>query len=178
MSSGIESKHHQAEPLTEEEEEQLWSTGKLGHHSPQVLVDTILFMCSTCCSTEWPRAQSTSLQAMPNRGSATIWCMNTSAPCPKTILIMERTGYHSIDGVQTHNCTSAEQHENLSDILALSKKSRCDTPQTPSSPTFASPDQPALLKLRTYVTKYTPATYVPSRQSTAHVYIQWLLSHQ
>ena len=43
--SGIGSKKKQAEPLTEEEEELLWSTGQLGDHSPSALVDTMLFMC-------------------------------------------------------------------------------------------------------------------------------------
>ena len=41
----IGSKHRLAEPLTEEEEELLRTTGQLGHHSPQALVDTIFFMC-------------------------------------------------------------------------------------------------------------------------------------
>ena len=40
QSLGIGAKKHQAEPLTEEEEEQLWQTGQLGDHSPQALVDT------------------------------------------------------------------------------------------------------------------------------------------
>ena len=44
QSLGIGTKKHQAEPLTEEEEEQLWSTGQLGDHSPQALLDTMLFM--------------------------------------------------------------------------------------------------------------------------------------
>ena len=33
-----------AEPLTEEEEELLWTKGLLGKHSPQTLLDTIIFM--------------------------------------------------------------------------------------------------------------------------------------
>lgn len=45
QSEGLGSKKRQAEPLTECEEENLWSTGQLGHHSPQQLVDTMLFMC-------------------------------------------------------------------------------------------------------------------------------------
>ena len=44
QSLGIGAKKRQAEPLTEEEEEQLWQTGQLGDHSPQALVDTMLFM--------------------------------------------------------------------------------------------------------------------------------------
>ena len=35
---------------------------------------------------------------------------------------MERTGHHSIDGVRSYKRTNAEQQENLSDILALSKR--------------------------------------------------------
>ena len=37
-------------------------------------------------------------------------------------LIMERTGHHSIDGVRNYKRTNAEQQENLSDILSLSKR--------------------------------------------------------
>ena len=44
QSLGIGAKKRQAEPLTEEEEEQLWQTGQLGDHSPYALVDTTLFM--------------------------------------------------------------------------------------------------------------------------------------
>ena len=44
QSLGIGAKRCQAEPLTEEEEEQLWQTGQLDDHSPQALVDTMLFM--------------------------------------------------------------------------------------------------------------------------------------
>ena len=44
QSLGIGAKRRQAEPLTEEEEEKLWQTGQLGDHSPQALVDTMLFM--------------------------------------------------------------------------------------------------------------------------------------
>ena len=45
QSLGIGAKRRQAEPLMEEEEEeQLWQTGQLGDHSPQALVDTMLFM--------------------------------------------------------------------------------------------------------------------------------------
>ena len=35
----------QAEPLTPDEEEALWSAGVLGQHSPRALVDTIFYMC-------------------------------------------------------------------------------------------------------------------------------------
>ena len=44
QSLGIGAKKRQAEPLTEEEEERLWQTGQLGEHSPQALLDTMLFM--------------------------------------------------------------------------------------------------------------------------------------
>ena len=45
QSKGLGTKRHQAEPLSEREEEILWETGQLGDHSPQALVDTMLFMC-------------------------------------------------------------------------------------------------------------------------------------
>ena len=45
QSKGIGSKRHQAEPLTEREEDMLWTSGQLGHRTPQALVDTMLFMC-------------------------------------------------------------------------------------------------------------------------------------
>ena len=41
---GIGSRKRQAEPLTEEEEEILWSKGVLGDHSPEALLNTIIFM--------------------------------------------------------------------------------------------------------------------------------------
>ena len=44
QSLGIGTKQRQAEPLTEEEEERLWQTGQLGDHSPQALLDTMIFM--------------------------------------------------------------------------------------------------------------------------------------
>ena len=44
QSLGIGVKKRQAEPLTEEEEEKLWTTGQLGDHSPQALLDTMIFM--------------------------------------------------------------------------------------------------------------------------------------
>ena len=37
----------QAEPIRAEKEERLWSMGLLGQHSPQTLLDTIVFMCGT-----------------------------------------------------------------------------------------------------------------------------------
>ena len=43
---GLGSKRRQAEPLTEEEEEILWSKGLLGDHSPQALLNTMVFMNS------------------------------------------------------------------------------------------------------------------------------------
>lgn len=42
---GYSSRKRQAEPLTPEET--LWTSGQLGDHSPQALVDTMLFMCGT-----------------------------------------------------------------------------------------------------------------------------------
>lgn len=44
---GVGSKHRQAEPLTQEEEEVLWEKGLLGGHSSRALVDTMLYMCGT-----------------------------------------------------------------------------------------------------------------------------------
>ena len=41
---GLGSKRREAEPLTEEEEEILWSKGLLGDHSPQALLNTMVFM--------------------------------------------------------------------------------------------------------------------------------------
>ena len=41
---GIGSRKRQAEPLTEEEEETLWSKGVLGDHSPEALLKTMIFM--------------------------------------------------------------------------------------------------------------------------------------
>ena len=41
---GLGSKGQQAEPLTEEEEEILWSKELLGDHSPQALLKTMVFM--------------------------------------------------------------------------------------------------------------------------------------
>ena len=41
---GIGSKTKQAEPLTEEEEEILWQKGLLGDHTPQALLNTMVFM--------------------------------------------------------------------------------------------------------------------------------------
>ena len=40
----IGTKKKQAEPLTIENNEVLWQTGQLRDHSPQALVDTMLFM--------------------------------------------------------------------------------------------------------------------------------------
>ena len=44
QSKGISSTHKQAEPLTEEEEEQLWENNILGDHNPQSLLNTMIFM--------------------------------------------------------------------------------------------------------------------------------------
>ena len=41
---GLGSHKRQAEPLSIEEEELLWAKGLLGSTTPQVLVDTMLFM--------------------------------------------------------------------------------------------------------------------------------------
>ena len=43
--TGLGTKCKQAEPLTVAEENQLWEKGLLGNHSPQVLLDTMLFPC-------------------------------------------------------------------------------------------------------------------------------------
>ena len=43
--TGLGTKCKQAEPLTVAEENQLWEKGLLGNHSPQVLLDTMLFLC-------------------------------------------------------------------------------------------------------------------------------------
>ena len=44
QSLGIGSKKKQSEPLTTEVEEKLWEEGLLGEHSPQTLLNTIIFM--------------------------------------------------------------------------------------------------------------------------------------
>ncbi|MCG8624731.1 MAG: DUF3504 domain-containing protein [Proteobacteria bacterium] len=44
QSLGLGTKKRQAEPLTEAKENLLWSSGVLGDHSPQALLDTIFFM--------------------------------------------------------------------------------------------------------------------------------------
>ena len=44
QSAGIESVKKQAEPLTMEEEEQLWEKKILGDHSPKALLNTMMFM--------------------------------------------------------------------------------------------------------------------------------------
>ena len=63
QSKGIGSKKCQAEPLTVEEE-LLWKSGQLGHHSPQVLVSIIIFhLWNLFCSTKWARTQNALLPA-------------------------------------------------------------------------------------------------------------------
>ena len=44
QAAGKGTKKKQAEPLTIQEEEFLWQKGFLGDHTPQVLLDTIIFM--------------------------------------------------------------------------------------------------------------------------------------
>ena len=44
---GVGSKHRQAEPLTQEEEEVLWQKGQLGNHCGQALVNSMVYMCGT-----------------------------------------------------------------------------------------------------------------------------------
>ena len=44
QSKGLGSNHKQAEPLTVQEEEQLWEKNILGDHSPESLLNTIIFM--------------------------------------------------------------------------------------------------------------------------------------
>ena len=44
QAKGLGSKHRQAEPITEEEEDLLWEKGLLGDHSPQALLNTIIYM--------------------------------------------------------------------------------------------------------------------------------------
>ena len=43
---GVQAK--QAEPLTINEEDQLWKSGHLGDHSPKVPLDTMLYLCGIC----------------------------------------------------------------------------------------------------------------------------------
>lgn len=44
QAKGLGSSHKQAEPLTIDEEELLWQKKLLGDHSPEVLINTIIFM--------------------------------------------------------------------------------------------------------------------------------------
>ena len=48
QAKGVGTHVKQAEPITEEEEEQMWSKGVLGEHTPQALLNTIFFMCGMC----------------------------------------------------------------------------------------------------------------------------------
>lgn len=57
-SQGLGTTPKQAEPLTPEDEEKMWASGVLGDHSPQALLDTMVFMCGcyiVFCIKEWPR---------------------------------------------------------------------------------------------------------------------------
>ena len=44
----MELKKKQAEPFSIEEEDELWKNGFLGNSSPQVLLDTMVFLCGMC----------------------------------------------------------------------------------------------------------------------------------
>ena len=44
QSNELGSKREQAEPLTQEEEEELWNKKILGGHNPHALLNTIIFM--------------------------------------------------------------------------------------------------------------------------------------
>ena len=242
QSLGLGTKKRQAEPLTEAEENLLWSSGILGDHSPQALVDTIFFMNgiyfalrsgqehrklrsdppqielvehpgeraylqyredisknnpgglkgrklkpkvvihhentddpSRCfvrlfklyrskCPTTQPK-DAFYLQPL-KKPTENCWysprpighcsldntvsrlCKSASIEGYKTNhslrvttatrlfqagideqLIMERTGHHSTDGIRTYKRSSVQQQEQISDILALSKKPRVEYPQ-------------------------------------------------
>ena len=43
-SEGIGNTRRQAEPISLEEKEQLWTNGRLGVHTPQALLDTIFYL--------------------------------------------------------------------------------------------------------------------------------------
>ena len=43
QAKGLGSNKRHAEPITEQEEDKLWEMGLLGDHSPQVLLDTMIF---------------------------------------------------------------------------------------------------------------------------------------
>ena len=44
-SLGLDVKKRQVEPITIQEENNLWEKGILGEHDPQTLLDTLLFLC-------------------------------------------------------------------------------------------------------------------------------------
>ena len=47
-SGGIGNTKCQAEPISLEDEEQLWTTRQLGMHTPQALLDTIFYLIRRC----------------------------------------------------------------------------------------------------------------------------------
>ena len=47
-SIGIGVQQKRAEPISEGEENQLWDKVLLGDHSPQVLLDTLVYLCGLC----------------------------------------------------------------------------------------------------------------------------------
>ena len=48
QSEGLRSRKHQAEVITEEEENTIWEKGLLEDTTPQSLLDSMVFCCSLC----------------------------------------------------------------------------------------------------------------------------------